>query len=190
MTKRILLAGVLGGLGLFVWGGLSHTVLGLGDAGVQSMPQQEPVVQAMKTAMPQSGMYVFPQGDKPGTLRADQVGGSWGILIYHPTGATANVGPQLARECILNIVLATLAAFLLSRASLDRYISRVGFVAVAGLITALMTNVEFWNWYGFPTKYTVSNVIDNGIGFLIVGLIAAAFVKPMEARAISMPKAA
>jgi hypothetical protein len=190
MTKRILLAGVLGGLGLFVWGGLSHTVLGLGDAGVQVLPQQEPVMQTMKTAMPQSGMYMFPQGDKPGTLHADQVGGAWGILIYNANGATESIGPRLGRECLLNIVLAILAAFLLSRAPLPSYLSRVGFVTVAGLITALMTNVEFWNWYGFPAKYTVSNVVSDAIGFVIIGLIAAAFVKPMESRVVTMPKAA
>lgn len=190
MIKRILLAGVLGGFGLFFWGGLSHMALGLGDAGVQFLPEQEPLMQAMKTAMRQSGMYLFPQGDKPGTLRADQVGGAWGILIYHPDGATESLGPRLGRECVLNIVLALLASFLLSRAPLPNYFSRVGFVVVAGGITALMTNVEFWNWYGFSAKYTVANVVSDVIGFLIVGLIAGAFVKPTESRVLTMPKAA
>ena len=187
MTKRILLAGVLGGLGLFFWGGLSHVVLGLGDAGMQFLPQQETVMPAMKAAMPQPGLYAFPQGTKPGALRPDQVGGAWGMLVYHPTGATDNIGSRLLNECILNIVLATLAAFLLSRTPLFGYAPRVGFVVVVGLITALMTNVEFWNWYGFPAIYTVSNVFDNVVGFLIVGLIAAVFVKPVEARVLSMP---
>jgi len=36
MAKRILLAGVLGGLALFMWGGLAHTVLGLGTVGIQN----------------------------------------------------------------------------------------------------------------------------------------------------------
>ena len=47
MTKRILLAGVLGGLALFVWGALSHMVLGLGSVGMAYLPQQQLVMQAM-----------------------------------------------------------------------------------------------------------------------------------------------
>ena len=50
-----------------------------------------------------------------------------------------------------------------------------------------MTHVEYWNWYEFPSKYTIANIADNLIGFLIVGLIAAAFVKPGEARSQAMP---
>ena len=66
MTKRILLAGIVGGLALFIWGALSHMVLGLGDAGMQYLPQQQPVMQALQASVPQSGFYMFPQGDKAG----------------------------------------------------------------------------------------------------------------------------
>jgi hypothetical protein len=188
MTKRILLAGVVGGLALFLWGGLSHMVLGLGEAGMQYLPQQQPVMQALQSSVPQPGFYVFPQGDKAGNLPAEQVGGAHGLLIYQPTGASAMRPSQLVNEAMLDIILALLAAYLLSKApGLSGYGARIGFVAMVGLIAALMTHVEYWNWYEFPTTYTVANIFDNVLGFLIVGLCAGAFVKPAPATVITMP---
>ena len=40
MLKRILLAGVLGGIALFVWEGIAHEVLPLGEAGVKALPNE------------------------------------------------------------------------------------------------------------------------------------------------------
>jgi hypothetical protein len=180
MAKKILLAGVLGGVALFMWGGLSHMVLGLGDTGIQALPQQDMVMGALKASTSQSGFYFFPNMDANRNLPADKVGGAYGIVIYHPLGASAAMGGHLVNEFVLNVVLALLAAYLLSLAtSLSGYAARVGFVAVLGLTVTLMTHVEFWNWYGFPMNYTVANIFDNIIGFLIVGLVAAAFVKPV-----------
>jgi len=187
MAKRILLAGVLGGVALFMWGGLAHMVLGLGEVGIQYLPQQQPVMDTLKTSVPQSGFYYFPQADKAGKVLPEKAGGPYGIMIYHTAGAGGVMTGQLVKECILNIVMALFAAFLLSLApGLPRYVPRVGFVTLLGLMVGLMTNVQYWNWYGFPTNYTLANILENVIGFLIVGLIAAAFVKSSEARVLTM----
>jgi hypothetical protein len=96
----------------------------------------------------------------------------------------------LVNECILNIVQALIAAFLLSLATgLGGYLSRVGFVAGLGLFAAIGINIEYWNWYGFPANYTVATIADKFIGFLIVGLVAAALVKPASARIQSVAPA-
>jgi hypothetical protein len=188
MAKRILLAGIFGGLGLFLWGGLSHMVLGLGEIGVQYLPQQQSVMDTLRASVPQPGFYFFPQPDANFKLPADKAGGSYGFIIYHPSGATDAMGGRLVNECILNIVLALLAAYLLSLATgLSGYIARVGFVTVLGLTVGLMTHVEFWNWYGLPLNYTLANIFMNVVGFLVVGLIAAALVKPPARQIAAVP---
>jgi hypothetical protein len=177
MAKRILLAGILGGLALFVWGAISHTVLGLGNVGMQNI--QKPVYDSMKATISQPGFYFFPEMDKAGTIADEYKGGPVGILIYKPAGAGAPMTGQLINEFVLNVVQALIAAFLLSLvAGLTRYPQRVGFVFVLGLLGATATNVEYWNWYGFPGSYTLAAITDDLIGFMIVGLIVAAFVKP------------
>jgi hypothetical protein len=183
MTKRILLAGILGGGALFLWGGLSHTVLGLGETGVRPLPQPQPLVDAMKASIPQSGFYYFPQRDDSGKVRPEDANGPYGILIYRSRGAYPAMSRLLTKECILNIVQALLAAFLLSLATeLTGYLSRVGFVVLAGLLGGAAFALEIWNWYGFPRNYTLGMLADRLIGFLIVGLIVAALVKPSPAR--------
>lgn len=188
MAKRILLAGILGGFALFLWGGLSHMALGLGDVGVQVLPQQQPTVEAMKATIATPGFYYFPHGDASRNLTPAEVNGPWGVLIYHPAGASLAMSRLLVNECILNIVQALIAAILLSLATgLGGYLSRVGFVAGLGLLAAIGINIEYWNWYGFPNNYTAATIADKFIGFLIVGLVAAAFVRPALARIQSVP---
>ena len=181
MTKRILLAGILGGVALFIWGGLSHMALGLGEVGVQVLPHEQPALDAMKASIPNAGLYYFPQGDASMKLTPAEENGPWGILIYHPTGATFAMSRPLLNECILNIVQALIAAFLLSLAAgLGGYPSRVGFVAALGLLATIGVNVEYWNWYGFPVSYTFFYALTEVIGFVCIGLVAAAVIKHAE----------
>lgn len=178
MAKRILLAGVLGGFALFVWGGLAHTVLGLGQVGIQYLPQQQPVMTTLKASVPQAGFYFFPQPDASMKFPADAIGGPYGIMIYHSAGAGGSMAGQLVNELILDIAMALLAAYLLSLATgVSGYMARVGFVTAVGLIVGLMVNVQYWNWYGFPMSYTIAAIFVVVVGFLLIGLIAAALVK-------------
>jgi hypothetical protein len=188
MAKRILLAGVLGGIALFLWGGLAHVVLGLGSVGIQNLTQQQAVMDTLKASVSQSGFYFFPQVDASGKMPPEKAGGPYGIMIYHSSGAGGSMTGQLVNECVLNIALALLAAFLLSLApGLTGYVPRVGFVTLLGVMVGLTVNVEYWNWYGFPLNYTVAAVAESIIGFLIVGLIAAALVKAPPRGIMAVP---
>lgn len=84
------------------------------------------------------------------------------------------------------LVEALLAAWLLSRTRLAGYASRVGFVFVVGLTAAITTNIPYWNWYGFPASYTMANITIQLVGFLIIGLVAAAVMKQPLARAAAL----
>jgi hypothetical protein len=186
MTKSILLGGILGGIALFMWGGLSHMALGLGNVGIENI--QKPVYDVMKTSIPRQGFYFFPESDMKGTIKDEYKGGPVGILIYKPTGAGASMTGQLINEAILNIVQALIAAFLLSLTTkLSRYPERVGFVFLLGILGAIATNIEYWNWYGFPSNYTMGAIVDKLVGFLVVGLVVAAFVKPTVGSVHAMP---
>ena len=131
MAKRILLGGILGGLALFMWGGLSHMVIGLGQVGIQNI--QKPVYDSMKASIAQGGFYFFPESDVKGNIKDEYKNGPTGILIFKPTGAGASMGGQLINETILNIVQALIAAsFCLLQWQTARYPHRVGFVFVLG----------------------------------------------------------
>jgi len=190
MAKRILLAGVLGGLAMFLWSSLAHMVLGTGSVGIKDIPNEQAIVPAMKANLPQSGFYFFPgMGLAPGASRAQQSAamsayeqkvesGPSGILIYHPSGQKALTPGKLGTEFGTNVLQGILVAVLLSFATgLRSYAARVGFVVIAGLMAGITTNVSYWTWYGFPANYTVAYVFTEVMGYVAIGLVAAAIIK-------------
>ena len=60
MAKRVVIAGILGGLTMFVWLFVAHEFLPLGEMGVGEIPTEGPVLSTMQSAIPQAGLYLFP----------------------------------------------------------------------------------------------------------------------------------
>jgi hypothetical protein len=189
-SGRIVLAGVLGGIAMFAWMSVAHMVLPLGTTGISEITSNEPaVLSEMQTAMGQkAGLYMFPSfskaGEGSGHSAAAMEGyerrlavNPSGLLIYHPPGAKAMTPGQLITEFLLELVGALLAVILLAQTRLVSYAARVGFVAALGVLAALPTNVAYWNWYGFPGNYTLAYMTSQIVGFLVVGLVAAAVMR-------------
>ena len=188
--KRVLLAGVLGGIGMFLWMSIAHMLLPLGRIGVSEIPNEAPVLAALQTALGNnSGLYIFPgMGVGPSATRAEQnyAMGHYqeklnanpsGLLVYHPAGAKALAPSQLITEFLAEFIEAFFASLLLARAALGTYSRRVAFVTTIGLVAVISTNISYWNWYGFPTDYTIAYMVTELIGFLVVGLIAGKILK-------------
>lgn len=197
MAKRIVLAAVLGGLAMFLWSSIAHMALGLGSLGVQDIPNEQAMLGVMKSNLPQSGFYFFPGlGLAAGASRAERnaamnvyqqkvANGPSGILIYHPSGQKAISAGQLLTELGTNVVQALLAATLLAFAGLRSYGARVGFVALAGVMAGITTNISYWTWYGFPGSYTAGYAFTEIMGYVCIGLVAAAIVKNSKPVALS-----
>lgn len=202
MAGRILLAGLTGGIALFLWGALSHNILELGNVGIKELPQERPLLEMMRATIRQPGLYFYPGTGLPPHATPQQrnealtlyeqryMQGPYGVLIYHPTGTKILSFGQVFLYLGLNIVQALLATWLLSVATgLNRFSSRVVFVVLVGLLGSLTTNVDYWNWYGFPGTYTAAYILAKTIGFLMVGLVAASLttVRPrLATRAVLM----
>lgn len=194
MTKRILLAGLLGGIAMYIWTAIAHMVLPLGEAGIKEIPNEATVLSAMRTSLGDtSGLYLFPgRGVGPGAT-SDQKKAAMqhygqklaaspsGILMYNPPGMQALAPRQFIAEFLKELIEALLAAVLLARARLATFGARFGFVVMVGVVASIGTNVSYWNWYGFPLGYTSAYITTQVLGFVWVGLIAAAIVKPSTA---------
>jgi hypothetical protein len=196
MAKRVLLAGILGGIAMFAWSSIAHMVLPLGTTGVREIPNEPAVLAAMNAAIGErSGLYMFPGmglGDNPSMKDVNAAMPQYekklasnprGILIYHPPGGKAMEPRQLVIEFLIEVIEALLAAWLLSRTQLGSYAARVGFVLVVGIVAAIATNVPYWNWYGFPSNYTIAYMTIEIVAFLVAGLVAATVLRRGEATA-------
>ena len=190
MGRRILLAGLLGGIAMFLWASLAHMVLPLGQAGIKEIPNESGVLSALNTALRgNSGFYFYPATGTTSNPTSQQRSAAMqqyqeklatnpsGILIYHPPGAKVLTPGQVITEFLTELVEAFLVVFLLVQTRLGSYWSPVGFVLLAGILAAITTNISYWNWYGFPVSYTVAYVTTEAVAFLAMGLVVSAIVK-------------
>jgi hypothetical protein len=168
---RILIAGILGGIAMYIWSSLAHGVLPLGRVGVSTLPNEAAVVATLKTNLgDKAGLYEFPADMNAKT-------GPGGTLVYH-TDVT-QMGPStLGSEAVVEIAESILAAVLLSFAALSTYIGRVGFVSLVGLTAQLATNPSYMIWYKYPADYTCAYMLIGLVGYLVAGLVIAAVLKP------------
>jgi len=107
MTKRILLAGILGGLVLFVWEFVAHMMLPLGEAGIKGLTNETAVIAALKEQVKEDGLYFFPAGGWSSDMTADQkrqamekaqammANGPGGLLLIHISNRHIDLAPVL-----------------------------------------------------------------------------------------------
>ena len=185
MTTRAFLAAILGGIAMFIWSFIAHDLLPLGEMGMREFKDEAAVLDALKTNLVNArGLYHFP-GHRAGPNATRQeksdamkramekaASGPSGLLIYHPS-REFTFGKLLGIEFATELLEAILVVFLLTQTRIESFAGRVGFVFLAGILAAIATNIPYWNWYGFPSRYTAAYMSIEIIGFLCVGLIAA-----------------
>jgi hypothetical protein len=185
MSTRVLIAGILGGVVLFIWNFVAHDLLPLGEMGIRLMQNEDAVTSALQTNLgDNSGFYFFPTGGlttgatgeqkKAAMKKAEEqmASGASGVLVYRPK-RVFNFPKRLIIQFATDVAEALLAAFLLAQTGIRGFGGRVGFVFTAGILAAIATNVPYANWYGFPKDFTLGQMLIQVVGFLLVGIIAA-----------------
>lgn len=190
---KVLLAGIFGGIVMFIWTSIAHMALPLGEAGLGEIPNESAVLSAMQSNIgDQTGLYIFPgPGQGKNATRQEKneamkhmgekiATNPSGILMYHPPGRPLVLGKLLGVEFGTELLEAILVVFLLAQTRIASFAGRVGFVLVAGILAAIATNVSYWNWYGFPCVYTASYMFIQIVGFFLVGIVAAFMLRKMS----------
>lgn len=189
MIKKVLLGALVGGVVLFVWGFLSHAVLGLHDPHISQIPNEEAVLDVMQSNLKEPGLYFYPWLDHDAATEESMKewtekykAGPSGILVYMPSGGDPMSPKQLGGQFACELGAALIAAFLLALSGGPAtFAKRVLFVGLLGVFASIVIDFPYWNWYAFPTGYTVAQVIDHAIGWSLAGLVLAYFVKPLAA---------
>jgi hypothetical protein len=185
---RIILAGFLAGIAMFIWSSIAHMVLPLGEAGVhRQIPNEDQLLASIQTNLgDNAGLYLFPAlgiGDNASRQEQKEAMAHYeeklarnpsGFLVYHPTGTRQfSFGKLFLVEFGTELLEAILAVYLLAKTRITSFGGRTGFVFLVGIVAAIATNVSYWNWYGFPSVYIAAYMTVQIIGFLCAGLVAA-----------------
>jgi len=185
MSTRIFLAGILGGVVMFIWNFVAHDLLPLGEMGVRLIPNEDAVTSVLQTNLgDNSGFYVFPSGGltpgatgeqkKAAMKKAEEqmAAGAGGVLIYRPK-RIFNFPKRLGIEFATEVIESLLAVFLLAQTGIRGFGGKVGFIFTAGILAAIVTNVPYANWYGFPKDFTLAQMVMTVVGYLLIGIVAA-----------------
>lgn len=183
MRGRLWLAGLLAGLAAFAWGAVSHMALGLGNVGLQPLPNEAVVLGTMSQNVKGPGLYLFPaMGEKDQTKMneafATQPRGL--LVVTPPSGQPIPWGPLLGLQALIDVVGGLIAAFVLATAAprLRSYLARAWFVAILGAFAAITIVGPYWIWYGFPMSFLLASLVDNLLAWGVAGLVLAGMIRP------------
>ena len=191
---KLLFAALLGAVAIFLWEFVAHMLTPLGEAGLGYMPNPDAVSSSLQSAIgDQRGMYIFPTGGLTAKSSREEEQKAMermneemktkpsGLLIYKPAGTQFNFPKNLAVQFVTDLLKAALLLALLAHTRLASFGKRLVFLMLAGALAAIVTNIPYWNWYGFGGTYTVSQVLMEIIGFFFAGLVIAWLYKPAPA---------
>lgn len=185
---RLILAGILGGIVMFAWGALSHTVLQIGDSGVKMLPNEAAVVESLKANITEPGYYFAPGMDmQHQASEAEQAAwtekykaGPTAIIVYQPTGREPMPPKLLLVELASNVVACLIVAFLLSMGMFS-FIGRVISATLIGVTGWVSIMVSYWNWYRYPDAFVLAEGIDQVVSWFLAGLAIAIIIRPKAA---------
>ncbi len=183
MGGRMILAALLGGLALFLWGFAYHAMSGMGHSPLHQLASGEAEIGALLTqGAPEPGMYAVPGmadvvAGKEGAedaWSAKAKAGPNALILVQPQSYDwdAEMPMQLAREFAVCVGLALLATFLITVAGgLSGAVARIVFCVLMSLFGLLQSDLRFWNWYRFPDDWTLSQFLDKVVGGIVLGIV-------------------
>jgi hypothetical protein len=175
---RIIIAGVLGGIAMYIWATIAHVATPLASMGLQPVPNEAAVLAAMhKNLGDKPGLYFLPfstghdqkaMAEQEAKLKVEPAA----LVAYRPPGAGGMAPRQLITEFALEVVESLLAAAVLAAVA-GGFGRRLGIAAAIGLIAGMATNLSYWNWYGFSLDYSLANAFTEWVKFLVAGAVIA-----------------
>jgi hypothetical protein len=179
---RLLIAGLVGGIAMFIWSSLAHTVIPLGETGLGMVAPDSAVAAALQAELgDRDGLYGFPgvNGDPHrdeaamAAMAEKMKTGASGLIVYHQPGYNPPMTTLMAREFGLEVVQSLILAWLLAGLAVAGLAARATAAALVGVAVALSTNGSYWVWWGLPTDYTLAAMVIQVVGYTLAGLVIA-----------------
>lgn len=187
--KRVFLAAVLSGIAVFLWGAISHMLLPVGMMGVgHTGPADAEILAVMDKNLDKPAVYMLPDYPEDRDLTQEEQDalmqrysdGPTAFLVFQPSGMNPGYAMYFIWEILAGILGGFLAAFVVFKSGAEHFWCKVGTVTIMGLFAWVTISIPYWNWYRFPTSFTLGQGIDEVVGWFLGGLIIAWLVKPKQ----------
>lgn len=179
---RVVIAGLIGGLVIFLWSAFAHMALPIGEAGFKVPAQQDAVLGALAQSVDGEGVYMYPSmpmeqwQDEAASAAFNQRsrGKPYAFVVYQPGGNPVNqsMTPNLVKQFATDILAALVAAWILALGAWT-FGRRVLVAGALGVFAWLAISLPQWNWYMFPMNMTLAALIEQVVGWLLAGAAMA-----------------
>ena len=179
---RVLVAGLIGGIVMFLWGVAAHMALGLGEVGLRLPANENVALSGLQEGLGgKAGVYMLPsldpkQMNDPSVVQAysiKAVRSPYAWVVYQPQGTDMmQMGPQIGRQWASDTLGALALAFVMGLAVVG-FRRRLAIAAAATIFAWLSTMLPYWNWYRFPLDFTLAALVEQLIGWLLAGAAMA-----------------
>jgi len=178
---RIVIAGLLGAVVMFLWQSAAHMVLPIGEMGMRAPKNEDVVLQAVTSGIPEPGIYMLPYLS-PEQYKDEAAANAWAekakanpfayVVVARQKADPMTMGTELGIQFVLVLFGALIIACLLA-ATAWSFGKRVVGSALVGAFGWLANTVPQWNWYRFPVDYMVGGLIEQAVGWLLAGVAIA-----------------
>lgn len=172
--KKIFIC-LIGAIILFAWNAISWMGLPFHANSLKTIPDQAINFSLLQEELPEDGIYHYPGLDTKDMATRLANGPRIPFMVYIK-GKTSVFDPSsFAKNFLFNLISATLLFILIGKLSNHSLSSILTSSLVIGLIVGFASDFPQMNWYMHPFSYTLINVFDYLIGFLLLGFFFSRF---------------
>jgi hypothetical protein len=185
MWLRILLAGIVGGILIFIMGATNHMAFHLLDRTFKNLPEPDTFSEQLKTRDLNHGFFLFPGMPTAEEQKDEATMAAWndryaagpsGMLLIVHRGPLL-MGELMGKELASNFIAALLAAWIISLAGSDVGFFRRWLAAVViGLIGWFSFIASYGIWYRFPHDFVHDEALCALLEWSVAGIAIAAIV--------------
>ena len=184
--NKLIVPSLITAVVVFIWMFISWTLLPWHNVDIKSIKDQA-LLEQMKESLTEPGIYLYPGEPEDESNVAMQewsdqykAGPLVHFMVYNPQGAEWDMAIPMIKSFLINFIAAFIAGVLLmmTLAQNPSFWRRVIFVMMLGMLAAFVGPFIEWNWWSFPTGYSMVNAIDLCVTWFIAGLVLAWRIKP------------
>ena len=181
MLRKVIFAGLIGGLTLIFWVMLINGLFGFRyRIDMKQVPNEAQVYQILKENITEPGRYLCnPALTESNTFPENEPVFS---ILYGGMGHEAAGSFSVILDFLYAFITAILCALLLSLTSekiISSYLRKVFFVILIGLLFAVFGDLKKYGIGNYPLSDTLIITLHNIILWTVLGLVIGLFIKPI-----------
>lgn len=182
MIKKVIIAGILGGVVLIIWMFFVNGILGFQSRiDMKQIDAERQVYEILKEHIVEPGRYIFNPELAPGMPFP---GGEPVFSVLYGGIGHESAGEQMLIGLVLAFLVSIIGTWMLAQTSvqvLSSYLRKVLFFTAIGLLFALFTDLTKYSIGGYPLKDAILFAVNHVVAWTLVGLVVAWQIKPIPA---------